>query len=350
MQDPGFNLGADFTLGKPINYGNPDDYTKPGNYGHLYNPNNPNDLYRVTESGKYYSTTKYDASKGYYPKEDEWNEIKDDNVISMLQSKDSPYKPYAIPETKKEDNSVNNTNTDMTDKIYNADMSNIDQSKKFIIGSGIARELLNTANIANAWGKNPASIGIAPINNVELPSDRDAELSELRNATGRYRSGIRRQVDELGLHPSIMIGAEANVLSNELGARGQIAERDIKNTQTERLANSDIQKQNVSNQYTAQTTNAARMDEIAKNRSMLFSQGLSQAGSIGSNVGENLLKINNMQSNEAVMKYALEMMQKATNQRDAMYWYSIYSGHGGDANKWNYDMTPSKTGITTQNK
>ena len=188
--------------------------------------------------------------------------------------------------------------------IYSKDKEAIEANKKFLIGSAIGKSILNVSNLANAFAKRPQFIGAAAIPNVEYPDVTGSMTADMNRSLGTYRSGISRYSAEKGLSPDVRIGAEGEALSKELEQRAKISALQNENQIAQTTANAQINEANIKNQYESKIADQARMDEINKGRSLLYQQGLTNIGKIGTELGTGLIEQRNrMLDTEALNKY-----------------------------------------------
>ena len=188
--------------------------------------------------------------------------------------------------------------------IYSKDKEAIEANKKFLIGSAIGKSILNMSNLANAFAKRPQFIGAAAIPNVEYPDVTGSMTADMNRALGTYRSGISRYSAEKGLSPDVRIGAEGEALSKELEQRAKISALQNENQIAQTTANAQINEANIKNQYESKIADQERMDAINKGRSLLYQQGLTNIGKIGTELGTGLIEQRNrMLDTEALNKY-----------------------------------------------
>ena len=188
--------------------------------------------------------------------------------------------------------------------IYSKDKEAIEANKKFLIGSAIGKSILNISNLANAFAKRPQFIGAAAIPNVEYPDVTGSMTADMNRALGTYRSGISRYSAEKGLSPDVRIGAEGEALSKELEQRAKISALQNENQIAQTTANAQINEANIKNQYESKIADQERMDAINKGRSLLYQQGLTNIGKIGTELGTGLIEQRNrMLDTEALNKY-----------------------------------------------
>ena len=188
--------------------------------------------------------------------------------------------------------------------IYSKDKEAIEANKKFLIGSAIGKSILNLSNLANAFAKRPQFIGAAAIPNVEYPDVTGSMTADMNRSLGTYRSGISRYSAEKGLSPDVRIGAEGEALSKELEQRAKISALQNENQIAQTTANAQINEANIKNQYESKIADQERMDAINKGRSLLYQQGLTNIGKIGTELGTGLIEQRNrMLDTEALNKY-----------------------------------------------
>ena len=188
--------------------------------------------------------------------------------------------------------------------IYSKDKEAIEANKKFLIGSAIGKSILNISNLANAFAKRPQFIGAASIPNVEYPDVTGSMTADMNRSLGTYRSGISRYSAEKGLSPDVRIGAEGEALSKELEQRAKISALQNENQIAQTTANAQINEANIKNQYESKIADQERMDAINKGRSLLYQQGLTNIGKIGTELGTGLIEQRNrMLDTEALNKY-----------------------------------------------
>ena len=188
--------------------------------------------------------------------------------------------------------------------IYSKDKEAIEANKKFLIGSAIGKSILNMSNLANAFAKRPQFIGAATIPNVEYPDVTGSMTADMNRSLGTYRSGISRYSAEKGLSPDVRIGAEGEALSKELEQRAKISALQNENQIAQTTANAQINEANIKNQYESKIADQERMDAINKGRSLLYQQGLTNIGKIGTELGTGLIEQRNrMLDTEALNKY-----------------------------------------------
>jgi hypothetical protein len=352
-----FGPNAGWNLGTPVDIMNqdnnvgfnvppPDNKTSDkdiSDWTHYYDGTS---LYRKNAAGVAEQIIKYDPTKGK-PDESMWMPM--ETGAEYLGTKD--FKEYSFPTITKTVTKDNTTepiiSNDIATEIYNRGMANIKGTKNFVIGNAIGQSALNLANLSNAFGKMPNPINIAPIGYSEMPSERGIDLAELHNAEGTYESNIRREGMEKGWSPKVLIGAHANVLAQDRAGLGEIAKLETEQTNEEIAMNKKIEEKNVSQEYSSAIENARRNDDIEKNRSVLFSQGLSQAGAIGTNLGQELLKVNNMGTQEEVAKYAIAQMQKAQSMKEYLFYYNLAMGNTNAATQYAYTTARDDKGNTT---
>lgn len=188
--------------------------------------------------------------------------------------------------------------------IYSKDKEAVEANKKFLIGSAIGKSILNVSNLANAFAKRPQFIGAAAIPNVEYPDVTGSMTADMNRSLGTYRSGISRYSAEKGLSPDVRIGAEGEALSKELEQRAKISALQNENQIAQTTANAQINEANIKNQYESKIADQERMDAINKGRSLLYQQGLTNIGKIGTELGTGLIEQRNrMLDTEALNKY-----------------------------------------------
>ena len=188
--------------------------------------------------------------------------------------------------------------------IYSKDKEAIEANKKFLIGSAIGKSILNISNLSNAFAKRPQFIGAAAIPNVEYPDVTGSMTADMNRSLGTYRSGISRYSAEKGLSPDVRIGAEGEALSKELEQRAKISALQNENQIAQTTANAQINEANIKNQYESKIADQERMDAINKGRSLLYQQGLTNIGKIGTELGTGLIEQRNrMLDTEALNKY-----------------------------------------------
>lgn len=226
--------------------------------------------------------------------------------------------------------------------IYSKDKEAIEANKKFLIGSAIGKSILNVSNLANAFAKRPQFIGAAAIPNVEYPDVTGSMTADMNRALGTYRSGISRYSAEKGLSPDVRIGAEGEALSKELEQRAKISALQNENQIAQTTANAAINEANIKNQYESKIADQARMDEINKGRSLLYQQGLTNIGKIGTELGTGLIEQRNrMLDTEALNKY-ITLYQDAVST-------GKYKGGFYDYMKQNFGIDFNKTENITTN-
>lgn len=226
--------------------------------------------------------------------------------------------------------------------IYSKDKEAIEANKKFLIGSAIGKSILNISNLANAFAKRPQFIGAAAIPNVEYPDVTGSMTADMNRSLGTYRSGISRYSAEKGLSPDVRIGAEGEALSKELEQRAKISALQNENQIAQTTANAQINEANIKNQYESKIADQERMDKINKGRSLLYQQGLTNIGKIGTELGTGLIEQRNrMLDTEALNKYI------------KLYQYEVSTGKykGGfyDFMKENFGLDLTKTENITTN-
>ena len=226
--------------------------------------------------------------------------------------------------------------------IYSKDKEAIEANKKFLIGSAIGKSILNISNLANAFAKRPQFIGAAAIPNVEYPDVTGSMTADMNRSLGTYRSGISRYSAEKGLSPDVRIGAEGEALSKELEQRAKISALQNENQIAQTTANAQINEANIKNQYESKIADQERMDAINKGRSLLYQQGLTNIGKIGTELGTGLIEQRNrMLDTEALNKYiTLYQDEVATGK---------YKGGFYDFMKENFGLDLTKTENITTN-
>ena len=128
--------------------------------------------------------------------------------------------------------------------------------------------------------------------------------ADMNRSLGTYRSGISRYSAEKGLSPDVRIGAEGEALSKELEQRAKISALQNENQIAQTTANAQINEANIKNQYESKIADQERMDKINKGRSLLYQQGLTNIGKIGTELGTGLIEQRNrMLDTEALNKY-----------------------------------------------
>ncbi len=242
-------------------------------------------------------------------------------------------------------NAVTTTTPDISSiiaDIYSKDKEAIEANKKFLIGSAIGKSILNMSNLANAFAKRPQFIGAAAIPNVEYPDVTGSMTADMNRALGTYRSGISRYSAEKGLSPDVRIGAEGEALSKELEQRAKISALQNENQIAQTTANAAINEANIKNQYESKIADQERMDAINKGRSLLYQQGLTNIGKIGTELGTGLIEQRNrMLDTEALNKY-LTLYQDAVAT-------GKYKGGFYDYMKQNFGIDFNKTENITTN-
>ena len=198
------------------------------------------------------------------------------------------------------------------------------------------------SNLANAFAKRPQFIGAAAIPNVEYPDVTGSMTADMNRSLGTYRSGISRYSAEKGLSPDVRIGAEGEALSKELEQRAKISALQNENQIAQTTANAQINEANIKNQYESKIADQERMDAINKGRSLLYQQGLTNIGKIGTELGTGLIEQRNrMLDTEALNKYI------------TLYQYEVATGKykGGfyDFMKENFGLDLTKTENITTN-
>ena len=226
--------------------------------------------------------------------------------------------------------------------IYSKDKEAVEANKKFLIGSAIGKSILNISNLANAFAKRPQFIGAAAIPNVEYPDVTGSMTADMNRSLGTYRSGISRYSAEKGLSPDVRIGAEGEALSKELEQRAKISALQNENQIAQTTANAQINEANIKNQYESKIADQERMDAINKGRSLLYQQGLTNIGKIGTELGTGLIEQRNrMLDTEALNKYiTLYQDEVATGK---------YKGGFYDFMKENFGLDLTKTENITTN-
>ena len=237
--------------------------------------------------------------------------------------------------------------------IYSKDKEAIEANKKFLIGSAIGKSILNVSNLANAFAKRPQFIGAAAIPNVEYPDVTGSMTADMNRSLGTYRSGISRYSAEKGLSPDVRIGAEGEALSKELEQRAKISALQNENQIAQTTANAAINEANIKNQYESKIADQARMDEINKGRSLLYQQGLTNIGKIGTELGTGLIEQRNrMLDTEALNKYiTLYQNAVATGKYKGGFYDYMKQNFGIDFNKTenittNIPLTTTQIGET----
>lgn len=226
--------------------------------------------------------------------------------------------------------------------IYSKDKEAIEANKKFLIGSAIGKSILNVSNLANAFAKRPQFIGAAAIPNVEYPDVTGSMTADMNRSLGTYRSGISRYSAEKGLSPDVRIGAEGEALSKELEQRAKISALQNENQIAQTTANAQINEANIKNQYESKIADQKRMDTINKGRSLLYQQGLTNIGKIGTELGTGLIEQRNrMLDTEALNKY-ITLYQNAVST-------GKYKGGFYDYMKQNFGIDFNKTENITTN-
>ena len=237
--------------------------------------------------------------------------------------------------------------------IYSKDKEAIEANKKFLIGSAIGKSILNMSNLANAFAKRPQFIGAAAIPNVEYPDVTGSMTADMNRALGTYRSGISRYSAEKGLSPDVRIGAEGEALSKELEQRAKISALQNENQIAQTTANAQINEANIKNQYESKIADQERMDAINKGRSLLYQQGLTNIGKIGTELGTGLIEQRNrMLDTEALNKYiTLYQYEVATGKYKGGFYDFMKENFGLDLNKTenittNIPLTTTQIGET----
>jgi len=237
--------------------------------------------------------------------------------------------------------------------IYSKDKEAIEANKKFLIGSAIGKSILNISNLANAFAKRPQFIGAAAIPNVEYPDVTGSMTADMNRSLGTYRSGISRYSAEKGLSPDVRIGAEGEALSKELEQRAKISALQNENQIAQTTANAQINEANIKNQYESKIADQERMDEINKGRSLLYQQGLTNIGKIGTELGTGLIEQRNrMLDTEALNKYiTLYQYEVATGKYKGGFYDFMKEKFGRDLTKTenittNIPLTTTQIGET----
>ena len=237
--------------------------------------------------------------------------------------------------------------------IYSKDKEAIEANKKFLIGSAIGKSILNMSNLANAFAKRPQFIGAAAIPNVEYPDVTGSMTADMNRALGTYRSGISRYSAEKGLSPDVRIGAEGEALSKELEQRAKISALQNENQIAQTTANAQINEANIKNQYESKIADQERMDAINKGRSLLYQQGLTNIGKIGTELGTGLIEQRNrMLDTEALNKYiTLYQYEVATGKYKGGFYDFMKEKFGRDLTKTenittNIPLTTTQIGET----
>ena len=226
--------------------------------------------------------------------------------------------------------------------IYSKDKEAIEANKKFLIGSAIGKSILNVSNLANAFAKRPQFIGAAAIPNVEYPDVTGSMTADMNRSLGTYRSGISRYSAEKGLSPDVRIGAEGEALSKELEQRAKISALQNENQIAQTTANAQINEANIKNQYESKIADQERMDKINKGRSLLYQQGLTNIGKIGTELGTGLIEQRNrMLDTEALNKYLTLYQDSVATGK--------YKGGFYDFMKENFGLDLTKTENITTN-
>lgn len=226
--------------------------------------------------------------------------------------------------------------------IYSKDKEAIEANKKFLIGSAIGKSILNISNLANAFAKRPQFIGAAAIPNVEYPDVTGSMTADMNRSLGTYRSGISRYSAEKGLSPDVRIGAEGEALSKELEQRAKISALQNENQIAQTTANAQINEANIKNQYESKIADQERMDAINKGRSLLYQQGLTNIGKIGTELGTGLIEQRNrMLDTEALNKYITLYQDSVATGK--------YKGGFYDFMKENFGLDLTKTENITTN-
>ena len=237
--------------------------------------------------------------------------------------------------------------------IYSKDKEAIEANKKFLIGSAIGKSILNLSNLANAFAKRPQFIGAAAIPNVEYPDVTGSMTADMNRSLGTYRSGISRYSAEKGLSPDVRIGAEGEALSKELEQRAKISALQNENQIAQTTANAQINEANIKNQYESKIADQERMDAINKGRSLLYQQGLTNIGKIGTELGTGLIEQRNrMLDTEALNKYiTLYQYEVATGKYKGGFYDFMKEKFGQDITKTenittNIPLTTTQIGET----
>ena len=237
--------------------------------------------------------------------------------------------------------------------IYSKDKEAIEANKKFLIGSAIGKSILNISNLANAFAKRPQFIGAAAIPNVEYPDVTGSMTADMNRSLGTYRSGISRYSAEKGLSPDVRIGAEGEALSKELEQRAKISALQNENQIAQTTANAQINEANIKNQYESKIADQERMDAINKGRSLLYQQGLTNIGKIGTELGTGLIEQRNrMLDTEALNKYiTLYQYEVATGKYKGGFYDFMKEKFGRDLTKTenittNIPLTTTQIGET----
>ena len=237
--------------------------------------------------------------------------------------------------------------------IYSKDKEAIEANKKFLIGSAIGKSILNISNLANAFAKRPQFIGAAAIPNVEYPDVTGSMTADMNRSLGTYRSGISRYSAEKGLSPDVRIGAEGEALSKELEQRAKISALQNENQIAQTTANAAINEANIKNQYESKIADQERMDAINKGRSLLYQQGLTNIGKIGTELGTGLIEQRNrMLDTEALNKYiTLYQYEVATGKYKGGFYDFMKEKFGRDLTKTenittNIPLTTTQIGET----
>ena len=209
------------------------------------------------------------------------------------------------------------------------------------------------SNLANAFAKRPQFIGAAAIPNVEYPDVTGSMTADMNRALGTYRSGISRYSAEKGLSPDVRIGAEGEALSKELEQRAKISALQNENQIAQTTANAAINEANIKNQYESKIADQERMDAINKGRSLLYQQGLTNIGKIGTELGTGLIEQRNrMLDTEALNKYiTLYQYEVATGKYKGGFYDFMKENFGLDLNKTenittNIPLTTTQIGET----
>jgi hypothetical protein len=212
------------------------------------------------------------------------------------------------------DGVVTKEEEDYLSTLLASDLATVEANKKYLIGNAIGQSVLNMSNLSNAFADKPTSVGIGAIPNVQYPNVRDAQLAELQQTIGKYRSGISSLAGQKGLSPDTKIGAEANVLAAELAGRAKIAEAQNTNDIAETTANATINQSNIENQYASKIAAQTRNDEIEAQRSLLVQQGLTNVGKIGAGLAEGNIALGNQKNQLGATNYYMGLYQDAIKQ------------------------------------
>lgn len=199
----------------------------------------------------------------------------------------------------------------MLNNLFRSDLETLERNRKYLIGNTIGQSILNMSNLSNAFAARPTSVGIGRISNVEYPNITGARLAELQGAVGRYRGGVGLLAGQKGLSPEVRIGAEADVLANELVQRGTIADAQNTNKIAEITANAAINQSNIENAYASKLAAQTRLDEIEAFRSERLKLGLTTAGKIGAKFSEKMIELGNQKTQLGATNYYLGLYQNA---------------------------------------